>query len=132
MRVVIMAGIIAAMLGGIGMAQTPSSDDLRRAALDNLWPLPSPSALFPESEAALDSYQRWVDEKRSWTTTIEDRRVRAAYDGWLDHVERCIMENREENRTHARAKQSEVFWEKHQAESRRASALATTLPKPPR
>lgn len=107
-------------------------DDLRRAALDNLWPIPQFNETFPEDEAALQRGEKWVAEKRAWVKTLTDKRVAEAYDGWLRHVESGIARNRKENLTHAREKEHQQWESRTDEESRRSAELAKTLPKPPR
>src|SRR5206468_2064700 len=67
-------------------ARSFDNEDLSRAALENLWPLPSPSAIFPKTDAQLADYKVWVDTKREWVKTLKDRQVRSAYEDWLDYV----------------------------------------------
>lgn len=129
-----MAGFLALLFGCSDAAPQdgPSNDDLQKAALHNLWPIPRASKWYPKSDAELDQQQRWVDEKRAWVATIEDRRIRDAYAGWVDYVEKNIAENREENRTQAAANERAASRARYDAERRRGYDLAPTLPKPPR
>ncbi len=127
-----MAGIRAMLFGCAEATDDPPKDDLNRAAMHNLWPLPSASKYYPQSEESLDSAQRWVNEKRAWANTLPDRKTRNAYIGWIDYVQGRINENREENRTHAAAKESAARSAKYDAEYRRGVDLAPSLPKPPR
>lgn len=120
---------------------TPSGDgrwaevppgDLERAAMLNLWPLPNASQWFPVSDLELDRAQAWVDEKRVWTKSIDDSRVRSAYLGWINYVQKGINENRQENQTHAERDRSREFWERHRSEQAVASTVADVIPKPPK
>lgn len=111
---------------------TASDDELSSAALKNLWPLPAASTIFPLSDAQLDKADEWVDTKRQWTQTVEDRRVREAYELWLRHVEREIRENREENATHKHRDEMEHFSRELKEKQSRAAIVADTIPKPPR
>lgn len=116
----------------INIPATPSQEDLDAAALDILYPLPHASAHYPESEATLQRGDAWVAEKKAWAQTLLDPRVKAAYLKWINHAERSIAENREENRTHAKAQASREWREKQVREETRIAPVRDTMPKPPK
>lgn len=107
----------------------PSDRDLHLAALHNL-DLPFFSEFFPKSDAELDAGQRWVNAKREWLKTIEDRRVRKAYAGWIEYVQTRLNDNRTENRTGAERKAYEKRRAETESEWARGRDLASILPKP--
>lgn len=109
----------------------PDDEDLSLAALYNLWPLPTPSAIFPKTDGQLDRVQQWVDTKRKWAQTLEDGRVQKAYEHWLVYVERGIRENREENVTHKHRNELEEWSRKNDEKRDRANAVAGKIAKPP-
>lgn len=111
------------------LPQGPSDRDLELAALSNLR-LPFSSAYFPKSDEELDRTQQWIDEKRAWLLTLEDKRVRKAYAGWIDYAQTRLNENREENRTHAERNAYEARTKARNEEWARGRAAASTIPKP--
>lgn len=110
-------------------SELPSDRDLELAALHNI-DLPFSSAYFPKPDAELDRTQQWINEKRTWLLTIEDKRVRKAYAHWIDYAQTRLNENREENQTHVEQLAYETRTKARDNEWARGRATANTIPKP--
>jgi hypothetical protein len=129
----VIARIFASIFGRAAVEgeSRPSNRDLELAALHNL-DLPFSSAYFPKSDAELDRTQEWINSKRAWLLTIEDRRVRKAYAGWVDYAQTRLNENREENKTHKERRAYEARHKSSNEEWSRGRAVAKIIPKPSR
>lgn len=106
--------------------------ELKLAAMENLWPMPRRSELFPVSDAQLAQDERWVEQKRAWVREQNDPSIREAYEGWLQWVEQGIARNREENRTGNHKRELDARWTGYQKEMESARGVAKIIPSPPR
>lgn len=126
----ILSNLIACVALVIAGCESPSQEALDDAALDALWPLPKGNDLFPVSDEELDRGQEWINRNRTWANTLSDTHVKSAYVGWIDYVQRNLDENREENKTHARKKEFDDYWQKYRQQQERAKKVS--IPKPPK
>lgn len=76
-------------------------DDLDSAALRALSPLPCYGFC---SASELEYSYNWVKERREWVKTFYDPAIAAAYNNWIDYVERQLPKAKEEMEKRERVK----------------------------
>lgn len=112
-----------------------SDDDLSRAVLQALWPIPQVlvTGVIPIHQAEVDNARQRCAELREWLGKQSlSRRIHGAYEHWIEFCESSIIEAEDELRTGKKRGEFERGQQRWQDEQRRASAVALGLPKPTR
>lgn len=112
-----------------------SDDDLSRAVLQAMWPLPDlivtgviavPQTDIDNAKCRCVSLRKWLSEQQM------SNRVRGAYLHWIEHCENSIVRAEDELRTGSLRREFEAGQQRLRDEQQRASLAATNLPRPPR
>lgn len=112
-----------------------SDDDLQRAALQALWPIPQllVTGVIPVKQDEINAARQRCNKLREWLNAQDmSGRVRSAYQGWIDFCENSIVEAEDELQTGKRRREFEDGQRRLSDDRRRASQAASGLPRPPR
>lgn len=111
------------------------NDDLRRAVLQAMWPIPQliVTGVIPVKQPEIDNARARCAQLREWLNSQSmSRRVKAAYNYWIEFCEDSVVRAQDELRTGEKRREFEAGQRRLSQEQQRASAVASNLPRPPR
>lgn len=114
-----------------------SDGDLSRAVMQAMWPLPQlvVTGVVPVTQGEIDNARQRCLALREWLGQQSmSKRIRLAYEHWIEFCEKSIVDAENELRTGRKRREFEEGQKRLQQESQRASSVraALNLPRPPR
>jgi len=118
-----------------GASCESSEDALRRAALDNLFPLlhyynEYDVVIDRVDKISLDHEATKIRSLQLWANRLKDPCVRRAYEGWLGYYQGALQRAYSELKTHDIQQRQEKYDRKVDANLKSSQELAKMLPKP--
>lgn len=105
-----------------------SRDDIKRAALDIVYPLPDcDKSWFGGTVEKCDAAQARLDQRRREYASFEPAWMRSAIMEWFDHAQRNIREAREDCLTQKSRKGMDEYDQRTKAERERANQVLRSI-----
>lgn len=129
MRGLIAMGLISVLFGcSDGRSEETSSDDVSRAALTIVWPLPECNKSWSGGTMSqCDVAQKRLDDRREEFKSFEPAWMRKAIEHWFDYAQRNINEAREDCRTNKSRAELDAYDRRRKAEAERTRMVLKSI-----